>query len=753
MLKWVLLFFYHMSGQVLYHFGKTFGQIYQDQLFSSTERTVNGMSSSIDCADVIPSDRGIYIKDKYSGVKLAPNDISTTATLVTGSFSMALWFMLVPESNGYAYVRLINTKSHSAIFIANTSNEIYFIFYDQPVYKFYTLALSKSKRKFYLAFWTLLGIVITGTSVNFYADNVLKNTITSAKSYLETSVESSSIGSPGCCSSVGFVWYYYHSFNVSEFSNLISNTETSYCFYTGCLSCNPSIKDPVFNMIGCTSIETDPYKSLKGKCNDPTCTSGCSGSYCLNCTCSGDSCKISDSENYCISAPKIFYEVNTCSFTSTNSYSNIVVCLACRTDCITCENSTTCSTCAAQNSHPGNTGCVCDDQYYASSSLLQGGTCQSCPIDCHTCNADKCILCKAENSELNSSSRCICKKSYYTVRPSMDTVDSCKACHYHCLDCVEDKKCVKCLDSNSNPADIGCKCIDGYYLTNKPVLYNQYCLTCLSECLKCENSSSCLECKAKNSVPGTESVCICSPGYYQSGQMTEINACSPCHEDCLLCSSDTICSSCKYNFYLNSSFMCSPCDLSCFGCKSELVCIKCKDQNASISSQLCECNLGFYFNYTFEKCMPCLDICSSCNSSDSCLTCKYNHTYLPYCEECSKDCKSCFGPNSYDCTSCDSLLLSSICSESCPIGFNDSSASCILESPSDPTLKFVFKGLGESFYDLSNQIIAQAKQKLSSIETLPFAVYSRGIYFPGGSYLSIEKNDSKLLNVDFSISI
>ena len=88
------------SGQVFYHFGTSFGQIYKDKMYSSNRVAVSGNSSSQDNFDVISTDRGAYLPDHSSGISLYPNDVTSDYILIKGEFSSAFWYMMIPESDG-----------------------------------------------------------------------------------------------------------------------------------------------------------------------------------------------------------------------------------------------------------------------------------------------------------------------------------------------------------------------------------------------------------------------------------------------------------------------------------------------------------------------------------------------------------------------------------------------------------------------------------------------------------------------------
>ena len=105
MLNWVSLFLILTQSQVYYHFGSSFGQIYRDRMYNSNKVAISGETSSIDSHDIIPTDRGAYIHNYDSGIRLYPNDASNEAILINGSFTLAFWFKPDSFYSGYIFTR------------------------------------------------------------------------------------------------------------------------------------------------------------------------------------------------------------------------------------------------------------------------------------------------------------------------------------------------------------------------------------------------------------------------------------------------------------------------------------------------------------------------------------------------------------------------------------------------------------------------------------------------------------------------
>ena len=80
---------------------------------------------------------------------------------------------------------------------------------------------------------------------------------------------------------------------------------------------------------------------------------------------------------------------------------------------------------------------------------------------------------------------------------------------------------------------------------------------------------------------------------------------------------------------------------------------------------------------------------------------------------------------------------------------------CIQESPTSPALKYEFEGVGEVYYDLFQNISAVKVMNETRVRMLsqPFSVYNRGVFMSGGSYLMVNKNETRVFANDFSFSV
>ena len=148
------------SGQVLYHFGNSFGQIFRDRMYSSSRVAVSGSSSSPDSFDIISTDRGAYIPHHSAGIRVYPNDATSDYTLINGEFTAAIWYMMTPDSDGIIFLRNMNQGGY--IYVDHFGGDDYFYIkycnltcIDQDTQNLYM-----SKRNFYLAVWVLFGLVI-----------------------------------------------------------------------------------------------------------------------------------------------------------------------------------------------------------------------------------------------------------------------------------------------------------------------------------------------------------------------------------------------------------------------------------------------------------------------------------------------------------------------------------------------------------------------------------------------------------------
>ena len=273
MIAFILLIIITSSGQVLYHFGTSYGQIFRDRIYSSSRVAVSGSSSSIDSFDTIPTDRGAYIPHHSAGIRIYPNDITSDYTLINSEFTAAIWYMMVPGSDGIIFTRSMNQGGYIYADHYGGGDFFYISYCNGYCTGQSTANLYKSKRNFYLAVWVLFGIRFNYNNIEIYIDDSLFFTLWIGSPLVETSVERLSIGSAGSWyGTVGFIWYYHHQYIVASLSSFIQLSSSLSCFYSGCLTCSPSIVDPVLQMTGCTSYDTNPYSSSNGYCTDFSCT-------------------------------------------------------------------------------------------------------------------------------------------------------------------------------------------------------------------------------------------------------------------------------------------------------------------------------------------------------------------------------------------------------------------------------------------------------------------------------------------------
>ncbi|OMJ94770.1 hypothetical protein SteCoe_1949 [Stentor coeruleus] len=180
------------------------------------------------------------------------------------------------------------------------------------------------------------------------------------------------------------------------------------------------------------------------------------------------------------------------------------------------------------------------------------------------------------------------------------------------------------------------------------------------------------------------------------------------------------------------------------------------------------CDIDFYYNDYYKKCMSCDDLCNKgCRTWNSCNLCSKLNCFncLSFDEKCSnvannncydgvydedkltccyENCLLCFGSKEYECLKCKEgfVMIETLCVENCPIGYFEYMGVCE-------------KILDIAFHVVFNRILGNITDNISMIEisqmnlsSKPLLYKSRGFYFTDSSYLTLS---SFTLPLNFTI--
>ncbi|KAL4451032.1 hypothetical protein ABPG74_021354 [Tetrahymena malaccensis] len=220
----------------------------------------------------------------------------------------------------------------------------------------------------------------------------------------------------------------------------------------------------------------------------------------------------------------------------------------------------------------------------------------------------------------------------------------------------------QCLEFDQINPKICLKCKQGYYLDNTS--QNQ-CLQCQNGCQLCQSIDDCFDegYDQKTQINSMTKIYkhfnfikkrnlqVCQPGYFNSG-----GKCLNCNSPCFNCINlNTFCTDCINGFYLYNNSCVNPCP-----------------NNLVIQGNICQpnCNLGYYLDFTSNKCIQCPSGCVSCFNQYQCYNgCQPNYFFLdgqciqtcpsgyfpaqgvfPQCQKCLQYCSACNNGNT--CSSC-----------------------------------------------------------------------------------------------------
>lgn len=377
---------------------------------------------------------------------------------------------------------------------------------------------------------------------------------------------------------------------------------------TSCLACNGSLAD------NCTVCPTN-YFTIEGK---SACYKSCPSDYVAQ----GTNCQLTCNSGY---------------------YNNSFSCSPCPSSCVSCTNSSYCTSCQAGytlHAEKATDNCIADCGTGKFANPKDSYKCTNCDSSCSTCylSSGNCTSCPTNIYIYNSTCSANCTGSRFAEKLN------CYDCHESCETCnAAGSLCTKC---------------------NSDYIYTDITGVCYKKCPGYfnETSKKCLSACPVKTYPMSD------------------NKCDFCHETCQECNGpfSNNCTKCPNKFYNNTclaecpsstydnSSICVDCDKSCFTCSL-----------SADNCTSCSGNLSYIFNfncyakcpettYTLEQYKMCYKECP-----------KGYFLNDSFCEICDKNCSTCEG-KSVKCTSCpsDQVLYNDSCLYSCPAGFYPEDGKC-----------------------------------------------------------------------------
>lgn len=680
------------TQQARYYFSENFGQIFHDYT-QNQNPAVNGDSNLTTSHDTIPLDRGAYFSDHNSSlssyISFPQNEIVSKGFSTYSGLYVSFWVLFIESpsqpNQGSSILNRFDTNTNLLIQLNKTAET------NQLVVRIRTIEFDITRKSssfysanngiYYTDVWNYILLGVDGIKVEVYLSNVPVIAFELPSTYKESVSPLFILGHPSA------------SFKGIVFESLIFTTKAAIgdlfggeyfpgnCLLHNCpKSCFPSYlsENTLFCLPVSINTQVDSEGNLCEKMRGPGPNYGCYKSINLECNCRSKSCVIENNQTKCWCSRK-----RDCNCPM-QMYFNSVQCVTCNTDCLSCEKSSICSDCIAENAEPNSReGCTCKDGFFNSSSLNHKSACLKCKDECKTCKfADSCELCKDLNAEFIQEG-CKCKAGFFADKSGV-----CEPCDAECGLCEKGGECLTCKDSNALAKNGRCICSDRYYNITD-INSEGTCLFCNLDCVSCDLLGECTACTSKNSVKSGNKGCQCEEGFYNISSLYTTNSCLKCSNNCKSCSQELSCDTClalnaspylfgcicDQGFYNNSQLSsqdsCKPCHSDCQTCDSADRCLICKDRNASPnSSKGCACSPGFSntTSLSFDgACKMCDSACDKCDSNFECLSCKsdnseilntkngckcieafYNDTQLitrDSCKSCLRECKSCKDPN------------------------------------------------------------------------------------------------------------
>ncbi|KAL4470077.1 hypothetical protein ABPG72_008736 [Tetrahymena utriculariae] len=377
------------------------------------------------------------------------------------------------------------------------------------------------------------------------------------------------------------------------------------------------------------------------------------------------------------------------------------VCKPCYSNCQACRgpNQYDCTLCDASKNRTLQNGiCVCMTGYYNINGQV---ACGQCDQSCYTCldnstgGPNQCTSCSLQQYRQQQGTYCLCINGYF-----QDPVSKlCVKCDQTCATCASTTICATCNSSQFrvlNPTTKLCDCMSGYYssgsLTCQPC--DRTCKTCTggspNQCSTCDSTQN-----RQQITNGSDVSCPCVDYYYD---VPPNSACSKCHYSCKICNgpSRNQCTSCdpatsrtltgnqcvcsNNLFDILDTPICQQCHYSCVTCSDNTPsgCISCPADRNLVNTQ-CLCQEGNIDDSIQQKCLSCNYTCATCSvangSSSTCLTCNpthfrslvnnkcvcnpgyYDDGSRVDCKQCDPTCRTCSGPGSSSCQTCDATLF------------------------------------------------------------------------------------------------
>ena len=405
-------------------------------------------------------------------------------------------------------------------------------------------------------------------------------------------------------------------------------------------------------------------------------------------------------------------------YISPGSSCNNYTCYPCDCNCFTCFGPFRgmCSSCLPGLFLDVVNLCAtdCGQDYYPDPN---DNTCKRCAWGCRTCTGpsyNDCGLCHWDYYLQPNSTTCslTCPDGFGYGKDNM-----CAPCSSSCATCYSalNTSCISCKANYFLQAPYNvcvATCDDGYYAN----ISTQTCEPCDLGCRICRaaGTNNCTSCNSSAGYYLYPNSTVCSQTC-PSGYFGLLGACLSCPAECQTCSNFTTCTSCYLPNFLQSigrctqdcpngyyanaiTYVCDPCDLACSTCfgPSNTECFQCATGYHSEPSSQSTCNSSCparYFRYpASDLCLACYFSCSSCYGTTrfDCITCNsglylqpssnecltscptgyYKNTTLKKCIACHSACKTCFGGDFTQCSSCQSGYFlqgdSTTCLNTCP---------------------------------------------------------------------------------------
>jgi hypothetical protein len=502
----------------------------------------------------------------------------------------------------------------------------------------------------------------------------------------------------------------------------ISNPKCKEAYYDSSEVCTKCYNNMQLPCTGCPNGEIF-YSAQKGVCT--TCSKWCTLMECSITNSKSTGCTVGCADNTLLLNNGVCTVQNSVAFDPmSNSFK------PCNSLCLTCFG-TSQDQCLTLNTaisgslllHPYSNILYCPKGTYINTTTTPM-SCSPCPAFCSQCSSlTNCTICQGP-STMGTNNLCTCATANLTQVES--PVGVCQPCHFTCKFCTDPtNNTASCLDIGGvhsfNPQVTAYSvakviCITGYTRNtdricapSSPNLCHPSCATCSDSTQSPNACSSCLPAYLTQNLGASLNPiyknCSCNGGGLYG--FNEHYFCVPCHPKCSTCSSINYkqCIVCKdtnaigpdctcppaMNSYLSPiDYMCKPCHLSCSTCTGPAFdqCINCA--GGVVQDGICGCPDGQYRNSTTGYCDPCQPPCVRCGgTATSCKTCQptaiYNggtcvckiDQYMDSTGSCNPisglichpSCLTCYGTNSNQCSSCQSVayIYNGYCL--CPDGY------------------------------------------------------------------------------------